>query len=477
MKDPSSSMRIPSDLYHRLSSIRLTIFLCILLAVVALLGTLIPQNLPLPQYEKLYGRRAAGVIATLEVSDLYHSPGFVLLLCLLAANLVACTWRRLPTAWRALKRGSEVSAQDKNFKGWKHRETFVLSAGPEEVEKELEGVVARALQKRPDRVYADSQKSVFRIERFPYARLGPYVAHGGILIILLGGLLGALFGFRGSLTVPEGGESSVVWLEKGGRKVELAFRIRCNRFVVDYYPSGSPREYRSEVSLLDHEGRAISEAAIRVNHPFTHKGLTFYQSTFGSIPKLTFRVENQQSGETSEVETGLNEPFLLPGKQGHRAMAVAFQENLVVPAEMVRMTSFPRERLGPAARIVLIDEAGFQEPFWVLQGFPEWNHNGNGLYHVALKQYSSIPYTGLQVARDPGTPVVWIGCLLLVVGFILAFLLDHEILWVTAERRGDGKVVVRLAGKTVRHPTLYADRFEKHRAELRQQLSSWLESP
>jgi hypothetical protein len=89
------------------------------------------------------------------------------------------------------------------------------------------------------------------LQRFPYARLGPYVAHGGILIILLGGLLGALFGFRGSLTVPEGGESSVVWLEKGGRKVELDFRIRCNRFVVDYYPSGNPREYRSEVSLLD----------------------------------------------------------------------------------------------------------------------------------------------------------------------------------------------------------------------------------
>jgi len=121
MKDPSSSMRIPSDLYHRLSSIRLTIFLCILLAVVALLGTLIPQNLPLPQYERLYGRRAAGVIATLQVSDLYHSPGFVLLLCLLAANLVACTWRRLPTAWRALKRGSEVSAQGKNFKGSRMR--------------------------------------------------------------------------------------------------------------------------------------------------------------------------------------------------------------------------------------------------------------------------------------------------------------------------------------------------------------------
>ena len=85
-----------NTLYERLASVRLTIFLCIVLAIVSVVGTVIPQNLTAEQYGNLYGQGGARLVTGLGLSDLYHSVGFVLLLCLLAVNLMACTAKRLP---------------------------------------------------------------------------------------------------------------------------------------------------------------------------------------------------------------------------------------------------------------------------------------------------------------------------------------------------------------------------------------------
>lgn len=42
-------------------------------------------------------------------------------------------------------------------------------------------------------------------------------------------------------------------------------------------------------------------------------------------------------------------------------------------------------------------------------------------------------YTGLQVAKDPGVWVVWIGCLLMVVGIYTAFFMSHRRIWMRVE--------------------------------------------
>jgi cytochrome c biogenesis protein len=39
-------------------------------------------------------------------------------------------------------------------------------------------------------------------------------------------------------------------------------------------------------------------------------------------------------------------------------------------------------------------------------------------------------YTGLQVAKDPGVEIVWLGCLLMVIGIYVAFFMSHRRIWV-----------------------------------------------
>jgi len=454
----------------RFSSIRFTIAICILLALVSLLGTVVPQNAGPEDYVRLYGEVLGPLVPRLGISDIYHSAGFSLLLCLLAANLVACTAKRFPAVWRSLRREIAVPA-DTEFTSWRNCDAFVAaSPGPDGAWEpaDLARRLCGALGRKGRETELPSGRRVFLFERNRIARVGPYLAHVSILLILAGALAGAWLGFKGSLILVEGESKESVWLSREHRDLPLEFQIRCDRFAVDLYPSGAPREYRSEVSLLDGNGRVIRDAVVRVNHPLTFRGITFYQSTYGEMTEVVLNVKERLTGKQARVETELRTPFPLPGDSGDRGWVLSFKENMKIPSQMVEMTKFERESLGPAAQVgVFSKDSGFGEPFWVLKDFPGLEASRGGKYLFDLEAFRSTPYTGLQVTRDPGTPLVWTGCVLLILGFALSFLVDHEVLWVSAEPAGQGRVAVRAAGRTTRHPAGYAARFQKRKAALR----------
>ncbi len=464
-------MLIISKLYDNMSSIRLTIFLCILLAAVSLIGTLVPQNLTHAEYDGMYGHNMARVVLALNVYDIYHSPAFLVLLTLLAGNLTACSARRFPRVLRSMRRGCRVPA-DLNFTGWRCQGTIALTSSPGDSGGGFERVLSKVLGRGVKKMVSDPKKQVFFIERNRVARLGPYLAHVSILLILVGGLVGGLLGFKGSLTLAEGEEASSIWSRGAHETIPFGFRIRCNQFTVDHFPDGTPKEYRSEVTLLDEKGEEILEQRIRVNHPLSYQGITFYQATYGNLAKITLGVEDRESGEKVSIQTGLNEPFLLPGEHDLRGVVVSLEENMRIPDQMVRQSAFSRGNLGAGVRIsIFSEEKGMSQPFWILKEFPQMEARRQGSHGFTLEAFRSVPFTGLQVAHDPGTPMVWTGCILLVVGFMVSFLLDHEILWVVREEQEENRVVVRMAGRAVRHPAVYEGRFEKKKEKLRRALA------
>ena len=334
---------------NALSNVRLTIILLIIITLASVLGTLVPQNLSPREYLEIFGPGKAKLILKTGLSDLYHSPGFIVLLGLLALNLVACTWKRR------------------------------------------------------------------------FARLGPSLTHVSILLILLGGVVGALTGFSGMVIITEGSESSAAWDRKGDNEIPLGFRVRLNRFVFEQYANGTPKEYRSEVTLLDPEGRKIRDAHIRVNHPIKQNGIKLYQSTYGTTAHVTLEVQNRETGEITTLTTRLKNPFDLPGTRDSRAVAANFKEDFHIPPQMVRMTDFPREHMGPAVQIVPIGPGGMGEPFWIFRDFPEHGLKKDAPFHFVLTGHHAVSYTGLEAARDPGTPLVWLGCILLMAGIVISF--------------------------------------------------------
>ena len=97
--------------------------------------------------------------------------------------------------------------------------------------------------------------------------------------------------FRGNLVVSEGTASSTAILAQsdGILLQELPFAVELKKFIVEYYSTGMPKLFASDIVIHDLETGAKQDARVEVNHPASFKGINIYQSSFddgGSSVKL-----------------------------------------------------------------------------------------------------------------------------------------------------------------------------------------------
>jgi len=336
-----------SILINFLSSLRLTIPLLILLAALSIIGTLITQNASKAEYLQRYSETTYAIFKGLGLFNMYHSWWFIGVLILLAINIIACSWKRLPGVWRQVR---------------KHKSG--------------------------------------------YARLGTYLTHLSVLIILVGGLIGAVWGFKGYVEIREGEVVEDIFLDNPRQEVRpLGFQVRCDAFRVEFYPDGAPREYVSTLSVLDGGEVVIDHALLRVNHPLSYEELTFYQASYGVsvLPIVEVLKKGARSApHTVQLEQGQAQP--IPGTQVQIGF-MQYRDNV--------------HGLGEAILLVLFPPDAPPEGFWL---FREKDLQVGDLTFI-FKDKEKRYYTGIQVAHDPGVPVVWIGCALLVIGMVATFTL------------------------------------------------------
>jgi len=75
-------------------------------------------------------------------------------------------------------------------------------------------------------------------------------------------------------------------------------------------------------------------------------------------------------------------------------------------------------------------------------------------------------FTGLQVAKEPGVWVVWLGCALMVVGIYGAFLMSHRRIWI---RLQNGHVT--MGGNDSKNQASFEQYFEPLAKKLKKQLT------
>jgi cytochrome c biogenesis protein len=91
--------------------------------------------------------------------------------------------------------------------------------------------------------------------------------------------------------------------------------------------------------------------------------------------------------------------------------------------------------LQPNNPAVLIE--GYQEgerllAAWVFSKFPDFSQMHSDKEHeftFELKNIEAVPYSGIEMARDPGVNFIWAGCFFLTLGLFVAFF------WTPAEIR------------------------------------------
>jgi cytochrome c biogenesis protein len=98
--------------------------------------------------------------------------------------------------------------------------------------------------------------------------------------------------FRGNTMIPEGQSSATAIINEadGVLVQDLPFTIHLNKFIIDFYSTGMPKLFASDVTIRDHETGQVFPATIKVNQPLIYRGVAVYQSSFddgGSKLKLT----------------------------------------------------------------------------------------------------------------------------------------------------------------------------------------------
>jgi cytochrome c biogenesis protein len=401
------------SIWKSFASVKLAIFLIILLALASVVGTLIPQGRSAEEYAARYGD-LAGLFARLQLTRLYSSTWFLTLLFLFAVNLTVCTVSRLgPRLRRAFGPAFRVDAG--SVAAMKVKSRLKLpgppASGAERVSREL-GARGYAVRTAGG---GDGTVIVGRKRRLGW--FGSDAVHLGLLVILAGGIVSGLAGRRSHLPLVEGQTADVP---------HASFKVRLDRFETEYYPQGGVKAWKSTVSILE-GGREVRSGVVMVNHPLAHRGFRFYQSNYGwdwQAPKLEIVVGRKGDPSSSRsvfLRTGERVPVDGPGIT-HLA-ARRFVPDFVL-GEGNRVQSRSGEPRNPAA--LLEAWQGEERVFagWIFAKFPDLRdgHKDSGPdLSLVLKDFQASQYSVLEAAKDPGAVFIWLGCLVLTAGLLLAF--------------------------------------------------------
>jgi cytochrome c biogenesis protein len=456
-----SATRIQSKskswLWGTLTSIRLTVFLLLILAAVAVIGTVLPQNQPPNLYFSRYGEVWGQLLWLGGFTQVYISPWFLGPISLLAVNILACVVHGLPQAVRRVRRPLTVeTALTLPERG---RITWPAGVDPQPG-------IAATLSRESGRCRQETSpdQKVYFGERGRFRPLGPYLIHIALLLILAGGLIGKFWGIDGQLTIDQGDVAGAFQVEPRVEK-PLNFQVRLDKFQVSYYePGGSPKEFRSDLTFMQ-DGREVSRVICRVNEPVTFGGLTFYQSSYGAQATGPVRLKVQEGNLSESIEAPLRQPTDLPGGRG-KIISMKVDGNF--------------QGYGPAVLILAQASSGQPLAFWIFQ-----NHPGlaKSPYHPGLVKQpgpyrftvESIPfkyYSVFQVKRDPGVAWVYAGFLLFLPGLYLAFFRPVERWALVVAKTPKGKWQGRLLGASPRHREEFAARQERLLMELKRGIPS-----
>jgi cytochrome c biogenesis protein len=402
-KEIASDLSAIDRLWKLFASVKLTIVLLLTLAATSIIGTLIPQNEAPMAYFETFGASLYRIFSLLGFFDMYHSWWFRALILLLVVNIVICSIDRLHPRFNPGR-----------YRQLKNRIEYNHDTEAEQLKALYQPIIARRF--RYNRTEETTEGFAIYGERGRWTRLGVYVVHFSVVLLLIGGLIGSIFGFEGFVNIAEGESAQSIQLRNSNQKYPLGFEVRCDDFFVDFYDSGAPKEFRSSLTILK-QGKAVVQKDIIVNDPLRYEGISFFQSSYGSLPssEVILKFTSIDTGMQYSKRASLNTPIVIPEDLG-----------TFVLQKHARQANFRGHNIGEAFIGTLTPPDGSPVEVTLPVKFPSFDRMRKGKVFIAIEDFVPRYYTGLQVSRDPGVWVVYVGFILMIIGIYITFFMSHQ---------------------------------------------------
>ena len=392
-----------------LGSVRLAIPLFLILAFLSIFGTIIPQGQPAQFYIAKYGEKFGRFIITFTLDDAYHSWWYIGTLILFLINLTICSLKRLPFTLKLYKKSPEDIDPEK----LPNQEKTCINGDIERISE----IVSKKLGfKKSGREFNNG--ILFFKDQNRWAHFAVYVVHFSLIVVVIGAIIGAVLGYRGNMAIMEGGISNQVIPFRNREPIFLNFSLKLNKFILELYPDGTPKEYISNVTVIDKNKRF--NALIKVNKPLRYKGLSFYQASYQEIPEFKIKVDYR--GKSKIYTLSSFEPAVIDDRYS------------------VILNDYGRAHGFLYARIDFFDQKTKREISGMLiSGFPHFRIPlDKGMLSITLLGIKKLDYlTVLQVTKDPGVPIVYVGFILIMLGLLGVYFFEPRVYWIFLSPEGN----------------------------------------
>jgi cytochrome c biogenesis protein len=453
-------------LWQTMSSIKTGVVLLIVVVIFAAAGTVILQR-PTTDAEDIrraYSPPMLRILDSLGLTDVFHSWWFVLLLLLVSMSIIAASIQRFPNSWRFFSR--PYKSPDESFRKNLATQTQI----PIDEEAAALATAEKAFRDmgfHPQHVQRNQQQSIFG-ERSRFSEMAVYIVHASLLLIFMGGIIDALYGWRGYVALTQGQQSNNVELhDKSGR--HLPFSVRCDAAGQENYQDGTPKKWWSKLAVIE-DGREVMRKEIVVNDPLVYRGVRFYQSSYGSTGKLEKLVLTASpvagAGPARDIALALNETVALDPETTVRM--TEFIPDYVVSDGQVYTRSTQVDN--PAAHLVLTAK-GKSVNVW-LPPIPGFAENDKSSYRFEGKDLQMAYFTGLEVSHEPGQWAVWAGVLLMAAGLASVFYMVHVRLWAVVVRDARGGLTLWVGGTANKNKDVFEERFQELMERIRRELKA-----
>ena len=451
--------------WQTLSSIKTGVVLIILVIIFSIAGTVILQR-PITDPDDMQRAYSPAMLRFLDVTgltDVFHTRWFVALMVLVSLSIIAASVQRFPNAWRHFAR--PYKSPDEGFRRVLPNQAQLAISDDEQGL----GAAERAFKHmhlKSERIVRPDRFSLFA-ERSRISEMAVYIVHASLLLIFAGGIIDALYGWRGFMMLTPGTAGTNIEMRNGTART-LPFSIRCDGTGQETYTDGTPKRWWSKLAVVD-DGREISKKEIVVNDPLVYHGVRFYQASWGrtgKLEKLVLKAVPVKGGSSPEIT--LAEKQIVQLDPDTQVQLAEFIPDFVVQDGHVYARS--NDVVNPAVRLIVTStKSNNAVNFW-LPEIPGVAENQSSPYNFEFKDMNLGVYTGLEVSHEPGQWAVWAGVVLMAVGLTFVFYVVHVRFWVVPAQNASGKLTLWIGGAANRN----RDAFERTFKQLVEQIEKEL---
>ena len=385
-----------------LTDLKFAIIVLGVIAVLSSVGSFIEQDESLAFYQEnykienpIYGFINWKFILNLGLDHIYTTWWFLALLLILGISLIGCTITR---QFPLVERSKEYffKKQKKSFSELpffaKFKNIYYL--------KEL---IVLKLQNM--NFYLYQRKNLIYGYKGLIGRISPILVHISLILILIGSSFGAFENFKAQEILPKGEIFHIQNLIKVGKLTKIPNTItRVNDFWVEY-KSNRIRQFYSNISILDNQGKEIKQKTISVNNPLRYKNTDFYQSDWNLIGIRIQKLDENKIYEFPLFKlNSRNKSWITWVTSNDKSYALVFD-------------SFDNNYLLYSENGLLLS-----------------NQNLNDKIDKNWQAIDIISSTGLLIKYDPSIPIIYSGFALLMLTTCLSYL-PYTQIWIYQEKK------------------------------------------